>query len=78
MTVAFETVGMEGAMCNDEHEPIQLLLKVCHSFAGYYLGYQCPQCGPYSRESGYFKTEEEATEALNDPEAHDRIFDEIP
>lgn len=34
-------------------------LEVCNSFAGYYVGSWC-DCGPYSRESEYFKTEEEA------------------
>lgn len=40
-------------------------LEVLHSGGGYYLGYFCPKCGPYSRESGYFRTEEEADKALN-------------
>jgi hypothetical protein len=38
--------------------------KVCHSAAGYYVGYEC-QCGPYSRESDYFKTRELAQKALD-------------
>lgn len=38
-------------------------LKVCKSFAGYYIGTQC-NCGPYSRESGYYRTREEAEKAL--------------
>lgn len=37
--------------------------KVCRSFAGYYVGTWC-DCGPYSRESGYFPTEAEARWAL--------------
>lgn len=42
----------------------ELPLKVCQSGAGYYLGHFCNQCGPYSRESGYFRTREEAKRAL--------------
>jgi len=32
-----------------------LPLQVLHSGAGYYIGRHCPQCGPYSRETGYYK-----------------------
>lgn len=32
---------------------------VCMSEAGYYVGTQC-SCGPYTRESGYYKTRAEA------------------
>ena len=35
-----------------------LPLKVCSSGAGYYLGYMCPECGPYSRESSYMSEEQ--------------------
>jgi len=38
-------------------------LDVCHSAAGYYVGYYC-NCGPYSRESGYYMTYERAEHAL--------------
>lgn len=37
-----------------------LPLQVLCSNAGHYIGRFCPQCGPYSRVSGYFNTEEEA------------------
>ena len=40
-------------------------LKVCMSGAGYYLGSWCDNCGPYSRESGYFPTRELAEKALD-------------
>ena len=30
-------------------------LEVCQSPAGYYIGTYC-KCGPYSRESGYYKS----------------------
>lgn len=38
-------------------------LDVYMSGAGYYIGTYC-NCGPYSRESYYFKTHEEAKKAL--------------
>lgn len=38
-------------------------LQVCHSGAGYYIGTYC-NCGPYSRESDYFKTYEGAKASL--------------
>ena len=42
----------------------KLKLSVLHSGAGYYLGYFCPNDGPYGRESHYFLTEAEAIGAL--------------
>lgn len=41
----------------------ELPLKVLKSAAGYYVGYWCPNCGPYGRESGYFQTPDEAASA---------------
>ena len=38
-------------------------LEVLRSAAGYYIGTQC-QCNPYSRESGYFRSIEQAKSAL--------------
>lgn len=35
------------------------------SGAGYYIGTWCEHCGPYSRESGYYSSREEAQEALD-------------
>ena len=43
-----------------------LTLKVLRSAAGYYIGFSCPECGPYSRESGYYRTKGEADSALTD------------
>jgi hypothetical protein len=40
-----------------------LVERVCYSPAGYYIGTQCC-CGPYSRESHYYRTQEAAREAL--------------
>lgn len=42
-----------------------LNLRVMSNDAGYYIGFYCPQCGPYSRESGYYSSREEALYALN-------------
>ncbi len=39
--------------------------KILNSGAGYYIGTFCPNCGPYSRESGYYPTREAAQEALD-------------
>jgi len=38
-------------------------LGVYRSAAGWYIGTYC-RCGPYSRESGYYATEEQAERAL--------------
>jgi predicted RNA-binding Zn-ribbon protein involved in translation (DUF1610 family) len=32
----------------------------------YYVGYWCPNCGPYDRISGYFATRAEAEKFLNE------------
>lgn len=47
--------------CPDCH--MNLVMQVLRSNAGYYIGTQC-DCGPYSRESGYFPTREAAYSAL--------------
>lgn len=39
-------------------------LQVCYSNAGYYIGTMC-NCGPYSRETDYYRTRKEAQEELN-------------
>lgn len=43
---------------------VKVNLGVLHSPAGYYIGTVCG-CGPYSRESGYFKSEEYAQNMLD-------------
>ena len=43
----------------------ELTIKVLSSAAGYYIGFSCPLCGPYSRESGYFQSAEKAQDALD-------------
>lgn len=43
----------------------KLPLKVLQSNAGFYIGTFCPQCfSPYSRESHYYPSWEEAQDAL--------------
>ena len=44
--------------CNTE-----AIWGVYHSAAGYYVGTYC-ECGPYSRESGYYRSREQADKAL--------------
>lgn len=41
-----------------------MLYSIHRSAAGYYLGYFCPNCGPWDRMSDYYPTREEAEEAL--------------
>jgi hypothetical protein len=38
--------------------------QVLRSGAGWYIGTYCSNCGPYSRESGYYRTEADAESAL--------------
>ena len=42
---------------------VKLELGVYRSHAGYYIGTYC-DCGPYSRESGYYQTREDAALAI--------------
>lgn len=49
-------------ICNDCK--VVLELQVLHSTAGYYIGTQC-NCGPYSRESHYYRSFDAANQALN-------------
>ena len=39
-------------------------LGLCRSVPGFYLGYVCPKCGPYSRETAYYSTERQIQNAL--------------
>jgi uncharacterized Zn finger protein len=41
-----------------------LPIKVLKSHAGFYVGYFCPNCGPYDRQSDYYKTREDAEAVL--------------
>lgn len=40
-------------------------IQVLSSAAGYYLGTWSPELGPCTRDSGYYRTKEEAQEALD-------------
>ena len=42
-----------------------LTLKICRSAAGYYLGFECPNCGPHDRVSSYYETESRAQSLLD-------------
>lgn len=57
MAIKGELKGFDGTYCDCGRS---LPLKVCQSAAGYYLGYECSDCGPYSRETGYYVTRQEA------------------
>lgn len=47
----------------------ELHYEVMRSNAGYYVGTGC-ECGPYSRESGYFRKREDAEKQLAFIERH--------
>lgn len=54
------TGGSDTCDCGDKLE-----LRVLQSPAGHYIGTQCDkECGPWSRESGYYNTRVEAETAL--------------
>lgn len=53
-----------------------LKLKVCHSAAGYYIGYCCDTCGPWSRVSGYM-TKEGAEKVLPTYTKEEPIVEEV-
>ena len=65
MTLPGETVGYrpEGVKCPDCGYVMEL--DVQRSAAGYYLGYFCGSCGPYSRETGYYFSEADAQDDLD-------------
>lgn len=55
------TGGKETSLCRDCMVDRELGVK--YSAAGYWLGYWC-DCGPGGRETDYFRTEQEAEDAL--------------
>lgn len=71
MTLEGETI-MTGApnFCEGDpdipHERLVLKFEVLSSAAGFYVGTQCPYCGPFSRESIYFPDRATAERILND------------
>lgn len=50
--------------CPDCGKPMPF--EVLRSNAGFYIGTWCPCSGPYSRETGYYRTREEAARKLAD------------
>jgi hypothetical protein len=61
MVIAGELQGVNGAVCDCG---AKLKLDVWMSAGGYYLGYWCENCGPWSRESDYYPTRVAAEKAL--------------
>lgn len=57
-----EEIGHIDTKCDICHT--ELPAQVLKSGAGYYIGTFCPKDGPYSRESGYYGSREEATKSL--------------
>jgi uncharacterized Zn finger protein len=55
-----ETLGYKaaGIQCTDCGENMEL--KVMKSGGGFYLGYGCSMCGPYTRETDYIKDRKSA------------------
>ena len=62
MVLEGECVKDMRTVCMDCGTPLNI--QVLCSAAGFYVGFSCPLCGPYSRESGYYATREEALVAL--------------
>ena len=63
MTLPGECVNDTKTTC---HEcGTELVIDVQKSAAGYYIGFWCENCGPYSRESNYFRSYDEAEAALS-------------
>jgi len=67
MTLRGETLAT-GAPWECPDCGLRVALKVLRSNAGYYVGSDCATVtcfGPYTRESGYYPTQESAQEALD-------------
>lgn len=62
MTLPGETIGTGADRRCPDCKKIPKL-QVLMSGAGYYIGTQC-DCGPYSRESGYYRSRELADQAF--------------
>ena len=63
MTLPGECVNSINTTCHECGTELNIGLQ--KSAAGYYIGFWCPECGPYSRESGYYCCYEEAEKALS-------------
>lgn len=62
MALEGECTGKRVIVCDECKET--MYIEILKSNAGYYIGFCCKQCGPYSRESDYYKTAVDAAEAL--------------
>jgi hypothetical protein len=63
MTLPGECVNARETIC---HEcGTELEIDIQKSAAGFYIGFWCGRCGPYSRESGYYRSYEDAEKALS-------------
>jgi RNase P subunit RPR2 len=62
MTLLNECVNEKKTVCTGCNAT--LTIKVLSSAAGHYIGFFCSECGPYSRESGYYKSRDKAEDAL--------------
>jgi len=49
---------------------VSVRMGIYHSPAGYYIGTYC-NCGPYSRETGYYPTREKAQEVFDNLQPKD-------
>ena len=63
MTLPGECINATQTVCIECGTTLDL--EVLCSAAGYYIGFFCPECGPYSRESGYYRSRGEAETALD-------------
>lgn len=43
----------------------EMPMRALESRAGWYLGFECPRCGPGGRVTDYFRSEKAALEFLN-------------
>lgn len=64
MALPGEAIGRRVIVCSECKKT--MYLEILRSNAGYYLGFSCKNCGPYSRESGYYGKATEAVKALED------------
>jgi hypothetical protein len=49
----------------EEHEEF-LHIRILKSAAGFYIGTQCPICGPWRRMTDYYSSRPEAQKAMKD------------
>jgi hypothetical protein len=63
MTLPGECVNDTKTTCHECGS--ELTIDIQKSAAGYYIGFFCQECGPYSRESGYYRSYEDAEKALS-------------